>query len=140
MRRYVAKYTINPAMTHGIAHEVGSIEPGKLADLVLWKPALFGVKPEMVVKGGFIAWSVMGDANASIPTPQPVLYRPMFGAFGGATASTSVTFISASVARRGHRRAFPQARRGGAELPDDRQAGHDSQYRHAEDRRGSGDL
>src|SRR5579863_544138 len=94
VRRYVAKYTINPAITHGIAHEVGSIEPGKLADLVLWKPAMFGVKPEMVVKGGFIAWSVMGDANASIPTPQPVLYRPMFGAFGGATASTSATFVS----------------------------------------------
>src|ERR1700736_3664703 len=93
-RRYVAKYTINPAITHGIAHEVGSIEPGKLADLILWKPALFGVKPEMVVKGGFIAWSVMGDANASIPTPQPVLYRPMFGSFGGATASSSVTFVS----------------------------------------------
>jgi urease subunit alpha len=95
-RRYVAKYTINPAVTHGIAHEVGSIEPGKLADIVLWKPAMFGVKPEMVIKGGFIAWSVMGDANASIPTPQPVIYRPMFGSFGGATASTSVTFVSAA--------------------------------------------
>jgi urease subunit alpha len=94
VRRYVAKYTINPAITHGIAHEVGSIEPGKLADLVLWKPAMFGVKPEMVIKGGFIAWSVMGDANASIPTPQPVVYRPMFGSFGGATASTSATFVS----------------------------------------------
>ncbi len=93
-KRYVAKYTINPAITHGIAHEVGSIEPGKLADLVLWKPAMFGAKPEMVIKGGFIAWSVMGDANASIPTPQPVLYRPMFGAFGKAIASTSVTFVS----------------------------------------------
>src|SRR5438477_7126323 len=92
--RYVAKYTINPAVTHGIAHEVGSIEPGKLADLVLWKPAMFGVKPEIVIKGGFIAWSVMGDANASIPTPQPVIYRPMFGSFGGATASTSATFVS----------------------------------------------
>ncbi|HRW49918.1 MAG TPA: urease subunit alpha [Caldilinea sp.] len=93
-RRYVAKYTINPALAHGIAHEVGSVEPGKLADLVLWKPALFGVKPEMVIKGGFIAWSVMGDANASIPTPQPVLYRPMFGAFGKAVAATSLTFTS----------------------------------------------
>ncbi len=93
-KRYVAKYTINPALAHGIAHEVGSIEPGKLADLVLWKPAMFGAKPEMVIKGGFIAWSVMGDANASIPTPQPVLYRPMFGAFGKAIASTSVTFVS----------------------------------------------
>jgi urease subunit alpha len=94
VKRYVAKYTINPAITHGIAQEVGSIEPGKLADIVLWKPSMFGVKPEMIVKGGFIAWSVMGDANASIPTPQPVLYRPMFGAFGGAVAQTSVTFVS----------------------------------------------
>src|SRR6266567_899197 len=94
VRRYIAKYTINPAVTHGIADYVGSIEPGKLADLVLWKPSMFGVKPEIVVKGGFIAWSVMGDANASIPTPQPVLYRPMFGSFGGATAATSATFIS----------------------------------------------
>jgi len=93
-RRFVAKYTINPALIHGVGHEIGSIEPGKLADLVLWKPAFFGAKPEMVVKGGFIAWSAMGDANASIPTPQPVLYRPMFGAFGGATAATSLTFIS----------------------------------------------
>jgi urease subunit alpha len=94
VKRYVSKYTINPAITHGIAHEIGSIEPGKLADLVLWNPAFFGVKPEMVVKGGFIAWSVMGDANASIPTPQPVIYRPMFGAFGGAPQATSATFVS----------------------------------------------
>jgi urease subunit alpha len=93
-RRYVAKYTINPALTHGVASAVGSVEPGKLADLVLWKPAFFGTKPEIVIKGGFIAWSVMGDANASIPTPQPVLYRPMFGAFGAAPFSTSVTFTS----------------------------------------------
>ncbi len=93
-RRYVAKYTINPALTHGIASTVGSIEPGKLADLVLWKPAFFGTKPEIILKGGLIAWSVMGDANASIPTPQPVLYRPMFGAFGRAPYSTAVTFTS----------------------------------------------
>ena len=93
-KRYVAKYTINPAITHGIANNVGSIEPGKLADLVLWKPAFFGAKPEMVIKGGFIAWSVMGDPNASIPTPQPVLYRPMFGSFGSAPASTSMSFVS----------------------------------------------
>jgi urease subunit alpha len=93
-KRYVAKYTINPAITHGVAHEIGSIEPGKLADLVIWKPAFFGVKPEMIIKGGFIAWSAMGDANASIPTPQPVLYRPMFGSFGAATAPTSMTFLS----------------------------------------------
>lgn len=94
VKRYIAKYTINPAITHGIAHQVGSIEPGKLADLVLWKPAFFGVKPEMIIKGGFIAWSAMGDANASIPTPQPVLYRPMFGSFGGALATTSMLFVS----------------------------------------------
>jgi urease subunit alpha len=94
VKRYVAKYTINPAITHGISAHVGSIEPGKLADLVLWKPAFFGVKPEMVVKGGFIAWSVMGDANASIPTPQPALYRPMFGSFAGAVQETALTFVS----------------------------------------------
>jgi urease subunit alpha len=93
-RRYVAKYTINPAIAHGVSHAVGSIEVGKFADLVLWRPAFFGVKPEMVVKGGFIAWSVMGDANASIPTPQPVIYRPMYGAYGKAVQSTSMTFIS----------------------------------------------
>src|SRR5277367_5419136 len=93
-KRYIAKYTINPAITHGMAAEIGSIEPGKLADLVLWKPAFFGVKPEMVVKGGFIAWSAMGDPNASIPTPQPVIYRPMFGSFGAAIAPTSITFLS----------------------------------------------
>jgi urease subunit alpha len=98
VKRYVAKYTINPAITHGIAGHVGSIEPGKLADLVIWKPAFFGVKPEIVVKGGFIAWSVMGDANASIPTPQPVLYRPMFGSFGGATQETALTFVSKAAA------------------------------------------
>ncbi|HEY0755251.1 MAG TPA: urease subunit alpha [Ktedonobacteraceae bacterium] len=94
VKRYVAKYTINPAIANGIAQHVGSIEAGKLADLVLWKPAFFGVKPELIVKGGFISWSAMGDANASIPTPQPVFYRPMFGSFGLATAATSLTFTS----------------------------------------------
>ncbi|MEA5465619.1 urease subunit alpha [Leptothoe sp. PORK10 BA2] len=93
-KRYVAKYTINPAITHGIGHEVGSLEEGKLADICLWKPAFFGVKPELVIKGGVIAWAQMGDPNASIPTPQPVHMRPMFGAFGGAIASTSLTFVS----------------------------------------------
>lgn len=93
-KRYIAKYTINPAITHGIADHVGSIEEGKLADLCLWKPAFFGVKPELVIKGGMIAWSQMGDPNASIPTPQPVYMRPMFGSFGGAIASTSLTFVS----------------------------------------------
>jgi urease subunit alpha len=91
--RYVAKYTINPAIAHGISHAVGSIEPGKIADLVLWKPAFFGVKPSLILKGGMIAAAAMGDPNASIPTPQPVHYRPMFGAFGGALR-TSVTFVS----------------------------------------------
>jgi len=94
VRRYVAKYTINPALTHGIAHEVGSIEAGKLADIVLWRPAFFGAKPAMIIKGGMIVAAPMGDPNASIPTPQPVHYRPMFGAFGGARAATSVSFVS----------------------------------------------
>jgi len=94
VKRYVAKYTINPAITHGIDHEVGSIEVGKLADLVLWKPAFFGIKPSMIIKGGFIVAAQMGDANASIPTPQPVHYRYMFGAFGDAPRHTAVTFTS----------------------------------------------
>jgi len=94
VRRYIAKYTINPAIAHGIAREVGSIEVGKLADLVLWKPAFFGVKPELVIKGGLIAGAMMGDGNASIPTPQPVIARPMFGALGGARQSCSVHFVS----------------------------------------------
>jgi urease subunit alpha len=93
-RRYVAKYTICPAVAHGIDAEVGSVEPGKLADLVLWEPAFFGVRPHLVIKGGAIAWGQMGDANASIPTPQPVLPRPMFGAYGAVPARTSVAFVS----------------------------------------------
>ena len=93
-KRYVAKYTINPALAHGIAHEVGSIEVGKWADLVLWKPAFFGIKPALILKGGFIAAAAMGDPNASIPTPQPVHYRPMFGSFGGALHQGSLTFMS----------------------------------------------
>ncbi|MCL6469310.1 MAG: urease subunit alpha, partial [Ralstonia sp.] len=101
VKRYVAKYTINPALTHGIAHEVGSVEVGKWADLVLWKPAFFGVKPSLILKGGMIASAAMGDANASIPTPQPVHYRPMFGAAGGALGRTSLTFLSQSAAAAG---------------------------------------
>ena len=93
VKRYIAKYTINPAIAHGISHVVGSVAVGKLADLVVWKPAFFGVKPSLILKGGMIAAAAMGDANASIPTPQPVHYRPMFGAFGGAL-KTSLTFVS----------------------------------------------
>jgi urease subunit alpha len=96
VRRYIAKYTINPALAHGIAPHVGSLEVGKLADLVLWKPAFFGVKPELVIKGGFIAGAMMGDGNASIPTPQPVVARPMFGAYGAALNACSVHFVSAA--------------------------------------------
>ncbi len=102
-RRYVAKYTINPAISHGIAHEVGSIEVGKLADIVLWRPAFFGVKPSLIIKGGMIAAAPMGDPNASIPTPQPVHYRMMFGALGGARAETSVSFVSQAAADDGVR-------------------------------------
>lgn len=94
VKRYVAKYTINPAITHGIAGQVGSVEVGKLADLILWKPAFFGAKPSLVLKGGFIAAAAMGDPNASIPTPQPVHFRPMFGAFGRACSATCLTFVS----------------------------------------------
>ena len=94
IRRYIAKYTINPAIAHGVAHEIGSIEVGKLADLVLYKPAFFGVKPEIVIKGGMISFALMGDINASIPTPQPVYYRPMFGGYGKALPKTRMTFMS----------------------------------------------
>jgi urease subunit alpha len=94
VKRYVAKLGLNAALAHGIAHEVGSVEVGKWADLVFWRPAFFGVKPSLVMKGGFIALAAMGDPNASIPTPQPVHYRPMFGAFGGAVGRGSLTFVS----------------------------------------------
>jgi urease subunit alpha len=100
-KRYVAKYTVNPAIAHGMAHLVGSVEVGKLADLVLWRPAFFGAKPELVLKGGFIAWAQMGDPNASIPTPQPVAMRPMFGGFGSAAGVTSVAFVSQAAAAAG---------------------------------------
>lgn len=94
IKRYIAKYTINPAMTHGISDYVGSVEVGKMADLVLWKPAFFGAKPEIVLKSGMIVHAVMGDPNASIATPQPYMYRPMFGSYGGAQAALSATFVS----------------------------------------------
>jgi urease subunit alpha len=93
-KRYIAKYTINPAITHGVSHEIGSLAPGKLADIVLWKPAFFGAKPALIIKGGFIVAAPMGDANASIPTPEPVHSRPMFGSFGGARSDTCVHFTS----------------------------------------------
>ena len=102
-KRYIAKYTINPAITHGISHEVGSVEVGKLADLVLWKPAFFGIKPAIILKGGMIAAAAMGDPNASIPTPQPVHFRPMFGAFGKAREATSVLFVSEAAKANGLR-------------------------------------
>jgi urease subunit alpha len=92
--RYVAKITINPAIAHGISHVLGSVEVGKIADLVLWEPGFFGAKPRMVLKGGMVSWAVMGDPNASLPTPQPVYYRPMFGAMGKALPDTCVTFVS----------------------------------------------
>jgi urease subunit alpha len=101
VKRYISKYTINPAIAHGISHEVGSVEVGKWADLVVWKPAFFGIKPSIILKGGFIAMAAMGDPNASIPTPQPVHYRPMFGAFGGAIAKGSLTFVSQAGLSRG---------------------------------------
>jgi urease subunit alpha len=101
IKRYVAKYTVNPAIAHGMAHEIGSVEVGKWADLVLWRPSFFGVRPEIVLKGGFIAWAQMGDANASIPTPQPLRMRPMFGAYGSAVGETSLAFVSGRAAREG---------------------------------------
>ncbi|MBS6363413.1 urease subunit alpha, partial [Burkholderia sp.] len=110
-KRYVAKYTINPAITHGIAHEVGSVEPGKWADLVLWEPAFFGIKPAMILKGGMIAMAQMGDPNASIPTPQPVHYREMFATRGGALARTSLTFVSQMAADAGIAERYGLAKR-----------------------------
>ena len=101
LKRYIAKYTINPAITHGMAHEIGSVEVGKLADLVLWKPAFFGVKPSVIIKGGMIAMAPMGDPNASIPTPQPVHYRSMFGSYGKASANTSMLFVSQAAEQAG---------------------------------------
>ena len=109
-KRYVAKYTINPAIAHGISHEVGSIEIGKWADLVVWKPAFFGIKPLLILKGGFIAMAAMGDPNASIPTPQPVHYRPMFGAFGGAVGRGSLTFVSQAGLNAGIKESFGLAK------------------------------
>jgi urease subunit alpha len=121
VKRYIAKYTINPAIAQGLSHEIGSVEVGKLADLVVWTPAFFGVKPDLVVKGGSIAVAQMGDPNASIPTPQPIHFRPMFGALGGALAASCITFLSGAAmetdigARLGLRRTLSAVRntRGG---------------------------
>jgi urease subunit alpha len=109
-KRYISKYTINPAIAHGISHEVGSIELGKWADLVVWRPAFFGIKPSLILKGGFIAMAAMGDPNASIPTPQPVHYRPMFGSFGGAVAKGSLTFVSQAAQAAGVKERFGLAK------------------------------
>jgi urease subunit alpha len=111
IKRYISKYTINPALAHGMSHIIGSIEKGKLADLVLWKPAFFGAKPEMVIKGGVIAWAQMGDPNASIPTPQPVFMRPMFGAFGKATGPCSIAFVSQLCKQRGIAKTYGLSKR-----------------------------
>jgi urease subunit alpha len=111
IRRYVAKYTINPAIAHGMSHLIGSVEVGKLADLVLWRPGFFGAKPELVLKGGFIAWAQMGDANASIPTPQPVEMRPMFGSFGRAVGATSIAFVSRAALEEGTVNAYQLTKR-----------------------------
>src|SRR5947199_5846531 len=99
VKRYVAKYTINPAIAHGVSKLIGSVEKGKMADLVLWSPAFFGVKPDCIIKGGTIVAAQMGDPNASIPTPQPVHYRPMFGAFGRALTASSLVFVSKAAVR-----------------------------------------
>ena len=141
VKRYIAKYTINPAIAHGVSHVVGSIEEGKLADLVLWRPAFFGVKPSLILKGGMIAAAAMGDPNASIPTPQPVHYRPMFGAFGKALR-TSVTFVSQASLK------SPALLRLGLQRPleavkntrEHRQEGHGAQSLAAEDRGGPRNL
>jgi len=106
VKRYIAKYTINPALAHGMAHEIGSVEVGKWADLVVWKPAFFGVKPALVLKGGTIALAAMGDPNASIPTPQPVHYRPMFGSFGSSLTQSSITFVSKAALAQGVKEKF----------------------------------
>jgi urease subunit alpha len=111
IRRYVAKYTINPAVAHGVAHDIGSVEVGKIADLVLWRPAMFGARPELVLKGGLIAWAQMGDASASIPTPQPVRMRPMFGAYGRAVGGTSLAFVSQRAIEEGSVRALGLTKR-----------------------------
>jgi urease subunit alpha len=111
IRRYVAKYTINPAIAHGVSHVIGSVEQGKLADLVLWKPAFFGMKPELVLKGGVIAWAQMGDANASIPTPQPVMMRPMFAAFGRAPGLSSLAFVSGASLENGVAKSYGLTKR-----------------------------
>ena len=134
--RYVAKVTINPAITQGIGHVLGSITPGKMADLVLWEPAMFGAKPKMVIKGGLINWSIMGDPNASLPTPQPVIYRPMFGAFGRALPETCISFVSRAAYDNGIANKLGLQTEGHARVwhAHDHQAQHGAQWADAEDR------
>ena len=141
-KRYVAKYTINPAIAHGVSKLIGSVEKGKLADLVLWSPAFFGVKPEMIIKGGSIVAAPMGDPNASIPTPQPVHYRPMFGAFGRSLTASSVVFASkaAVTAGIGQQARHPEGARSGPGHAQDLQEEHDPQRCDAGDHGRSGDL
>ena len=143
VKRYIAKYTINPAIAHGVSKLIGSVEKGKLADLVLWSPAFFGVKPDCIVKGGMIVAAPMGDPNASIPTPQPVHYQPMFGAFGKARTASSVVFTSKAAitgglgAKTRHRE---EALCGPEHPQQDLEEEHDPQRRHAQYRGRSGDL
>ncbi len=134
--RYVAKITINPAIAHGISHVLGSVEVGKIADLVLWEPGFFGAKPKIVIKNGMISWAVMGDPNASLPTPQPTYYRPMFGAYGLALpASCSDLRVAGGLRRRPPQASRPRAPRdAGEEHAKDRQARHGAQFRNADDR------
>ena len=140
-KRYVAKYTINPAIAHGVSKHIGSVEKGKLADLVLWSPAFFGVKPDCIIKGGTIVAAPMGDPNASIPTPQPVHYRPMFGAFGKALTASSLVFVSKAAvkAKLGDKLGVEKTVGRGRAHPRHRQEEHDPQQRDAEhrDRRGN---
>ena len=141
VKRYVAKYTINPAIAHGVGHVVGSVEPGKLADLVLWKPAFFGVKPSLILKGGMIAAAAMGDPNASIPTPQPVHYRPMFGAFGTCAGDVGdLRFEGRAQESRGPQARSLEADGRGERHAQDRQARHEEQRCDAADRRRSRDA
>lgn len=142
VKRYIAKYTINPAITHGISEYVGSVEKGKFADLVLWNPAFFGSKPDMIIKGGMIVASKMGDANASIPTTQPVCYQPMFAAHGKAKQEACLTFVSQAAFDAGIKDAYGLEKNGcpGTRLPQYQQKGYGMERPHAGAYRRSGDI